>query len=390
MTVRSASEHEQETPAAPSLAKLAASEPGRVLQLQRAIGNRRTGALVRRAHGRQLQRYKILGPWNSGQAVHETLTVLAVGDAIEQLEANGIDPGDLLAGWDANKMPDRDKAFKFDPVDAPKSFQQFIRGVVWADDPKGLLFDKEEDATDYSSGIEWYSEFSSGEKGTFLADKSDLISRSHFGDLQFFHGMASADAEAPATTKQHMLTWARFLVDVATARTPPDSKVKDVALIKDLFPANAEWTVKRLFGYGKASDVEARQRAVGVLFHLIQDSHAGGHVERDAAGDIVEFHAYGGQDEKEHGKYDYFAKGATLAESIAKTKGAASALTRCTQVLKMIAQKDSTDAIVQFLDTTVFKLATASRAAGPGTGLAKKPTPAPPPPNPRRMDPGKI
>lgn len=361
----SSEEAHSEPTASPVLTKQQGPpEVARVLQLQRTIGNRATT--------RQLQRYKILGPWNKGQAVHETLTVLSVGDAIEQLEAEGIDPGELMAGFDVDKLPDESKKASFDPVDAPASFQQFIRGVVWADDPKGLLFDKEEDATDYSSGYAWYSEFSTGEKGKFETDKSDLISRSHFGDLQFFHGMASSDAEAPAITKQHMLDWGRFLIDVATARTPPDSKVKDVAAIAGQFPANADWTVKQLFGYGKASDIQARQRAVGVLFHMIQDSHAAGHVERDDQGDIVEFHAYGGQDEAEHGKYDFFAEAKTLGESIQKTKGASLARLRCTQVLKLIAQKESTDAIVAFLDATVFRMAGGARASGPGTGLGKK------------------
>ena len=135
---------------------------------------------------------------------------------------------------------------------------------MWADDPKGRLFDKDDDATNYSSGASWYSEFRAGEKGKFSASKDDLIARSHFGDLQFFHGMASSDAELPSVTKEKMLTWARFLVDVASGQVAPDTKIKDVETIKDLFPANADWTVKKLFVYEKASDVEAQQRAVGV------------------------------------------------------------------------------------------------------------------------------
>ena len=150
----SSEEAHSEPTASPVLTKQQGPpEVARVLQLQRTIGNRATT--------RQLQRYKILGPWNKGQAVHETLTVLSVGDAIEQLEAEGIDPGELMAGFDVDKLPDESKKASFDPVDAPASFQQFIRGVVWADDPKGLLFDKEEDATDYSSGYAWYSSASS-------------------------------------------------------------------------------------------------------------------------------------------------------------------------------------------------------------------------------------
>ena len=365
----------------------AVSRPAAVLALQRAIGNRQTTRIVTgHPRGRSLQRYKILGPWNKGQAVHETLTVLAVGKAIEMLKASGTDPGPLLKGFDTSKLPKLGAKFDFDPVDADASFQQFIRGVVWADDPKGLLFDKDKDATDYSSGLEWYSEFSSGEGGNFAADKSDLIARSHFGDLQFFHGMASADDELPSVTKGKLLNWARFLVDVAASRVSPDTKIKDIPAIQSLFPANAEWTVKKLFVFETATDLQARQRAVGVLFHMIQDSFAHGHVQRDpATDDIQEFHAYGHQDEDKHGSYDELGKGKNLGERIQNTLGAPSALTRCAEVLAKIAKGDSTDEIVDYIDTVVLKLSPRLFFSGPGSGLGKKgtnpidkPVPGPP------------
>jgi hypothetical protein len=353
-------------------------KPGAVLTLQRRIGNRRTAALVAKAPARRLQRYKILGPWNKGQAVHETLTLLAVGQAIEQLEASGAGRGDLLKGFDTKHLPSLDdpKGHEYDPEKAQKSHQQFLRGVIWADDPLGLLFDKPEGTEDYSSGVAWYQHYKRGEKGKF--DPDDLIARSHFGDLQFFHGMASKDDESPVVTKAHMLNWAGFLIDVATARTPASAKLGDVAAVKSLFPANADWTVKQLFGWAKASDTDTRQRAVGALFHMIQDSYAHGHVQRDEkTGDIVEFHAYGHQDEKEHGKYDYFAKGKDLRERIAKTIGAKTAIDRCADVLTMIAEDESTSTILLYLDEEVFKFADKARLSGPGTGLGKKGEPAP-------------
>jgi hypothetical protein len=361
---------------------------GTLLALQHTIGNRRLSRLVAaRAPGRTLQRYKILGPWNKGQAVHETLTVLAVGRAIATLKAMGKPLDSLLSSFDTSKLPQLDKKFDFDPEYADASFAQFIRGVVWADDPEGLLFDKDEDTSDYSSGLEWYSAFSAGEKGQFKPNKADLIPRSHFGDLQFFHGMASADNELPAVTKGKMLNWARFLVNVATGRLSPNTKVKDVAEIKDLFPANAEWSVKQLFVYAKATDVQARQRAVGVLFHMIQDSFAHGHVQRDpASDDIQEFHAYGSQDESSHAGYDKFGKGKNLGEQIAHTVGAPSAMQRCSEVLVKIAVGLSTDEIVDYLDSVVFKLAPDLFFSGPGGGLGKKGTtttdkPVPKPPS---------
>ena len=74
--------------------------------------------------------------------------------------------------------------------------------------------------------------------------------------------------------------------------------------------------------------MKIRQRAVGALFHMIQDSYAHGHVERDSAGEITEFHAYGGQDEHEHGKYDYLGGSwyQKLGERLKQTEGAPSAI----------------------------------------------------------------
>ena len=86
--------------------------------------------------------------------------------------------------------------------------------MVWADDPEGQLFDNPRDTSNYSSGAVWNSRFDAGTKGKF----DTMTARSHFGDLQFFHGMASSDAEAPSTTKANMLNWARFLVKVAKRR----------------------------------------------------------------------------------------------------------------------------------------------------------------------------
>lgn len=374
-----------ETPAPIPAAAGATCTPAGILGLQRAIGNRRTTAVLSRAPARSLARYKIMGPWASGQAVHETLTVLAVGKAIEKLKAAGSKPGDLLDKFDTSKLPKLSdpKGHEFDPEYADASFQQFIRGVVWADDPKGLLFDSDADATNYSSALMWGMEFKSGESGSFEKDQSDLIARSHFGNLQFFHGMATSDTEAATVTKQHMLTWARFLIDVAANRIGATTLMKDTP-VKDLFPANADWPVKRLFCYAKGTDLEARQRAVGILFHMIQDSYAHGHVERDGgSGDVTEFHAYGGQDEHKHGDYDYFAKGTDLGDRISKTMGASTGLDRCANVLVMIAEGKTTDEIVNHIDAVILKLSPTAHGAGPGAGLGKPP---PAPKVPRELD----
>lgn len=375
-----ASEAEHAEPEAASQPRAAAGPSGQVAQilgLQRSIGNRRTAALLTGAPRRRLQRYKILGPFDAGQAVHETLTLLAVKRAKDRLEAAGEDPGELLSGFKSAGLPREDRMAGYDPVYAHKSHMQFIRGVVWADDPEGLLFDNARDTRNYSSGAMWYSHFSAGEGGDF----STLTARSHFGDLQFFHGMASADDEAPGTTKQSMLEWARFLVDVASGATPASTMIKDIPSIRLLFPNHQASTVKQLFGWAKASDVQTRQRAVGALFHMIQDSYAHGHVERDASEEIVEFHAYGAQDEHKHGEYDFLGGSwhEDLGPRLDKTKGARSAIEACAAVLEMIAAGSSTDDVVAYLSDIVFPLSAGAKGAGPGSGLAKPPPPPPPP-----------
>jgi len=161
-----ATEQEHSAPeSAEAPARVAEAGPAaRMLGLQRTIGNRRTAALVAGAPTRQIARYKIMGPWNSGQAIHETLRLLAIKQAKEKLIAKGEDPGYLLWGFGTDTVPDPSKAFSYDPIVAKEAQAQFLRGVVWADDPEGLLFHKPEDLSDYSSGLMWYSHFSDGSR----------------------------------------------------------------------------------------------------------------------------------------------------------------------------------------------------------------------------------
>jgi len=341
-----------------------------LIGLQRSIGNRRTAALVGEMRPRAVSRYAILGPWDIGEPVHETLTLLAVKQAKENLIAKGEDPGYLLWGFGTDVgVPDTSKPFTFDTIGAKEAQAQFLRGVVWADDPEGQLFDKPEDLSDYSSGYVWKSQFDRGKAGNF----DSLTARSHFGDLQFFHGMASSDKEAAKTTKGHMLNWARFLVNVATGATLTFTKLKDVAEVSALFPSMGDRTVKELFGWGKGHFEDIRQRAIGALFHMIQDSFAEGHVQRNKKDEIVEFHAYGGQDEKKHAEHDTLGGSwyQSLGERLKQTGGALSAIDACATVMEMIAEGKGTDEIVGHLDKTVFALASGVKSAGPGAGFGK-------------------
>lgn len=362
-------------PAASAAGTLGAS----ILQLQRQAGNR-AASRVAHAHTRALARYEIEGgSLGINNPVHETLTLIAVRRA---REAAARQPGHvmspLLAGVDTSGIPamSSSSGHNLSAAEQHRSLHQFIRGVMWADDPLGLLFDSEASVIAPSTGLQWYWNFDP----QYATDRANLEARSHYGDLQFFHGMASADNEAAAVTRTHVLEWARFLLDVGTARISGDTRLDSLPLTARLFEtrSGADWTIKRLFGSRRASGAEVRQRAVGVLFHLIQDSHARGHVERDpATSRIREFHSYSHQGHDEHGAADTWGPGATLEEHVRNTPGASLAVERCVEVLTRLENGQSTDEIMAWLDSDVFALAPDVRAAGPGAEFV------PPPPPPR-------
>ena len=184
--------------------------------------------------------YAVSGPWGRGSPVHEVLTLSAIRRAMEVLPPD--QRGELLRGVNFDKLPNLDSqsAYDLNTKQIDPSAQQFVRGVLWPDDPKGYFFDDPRTTEDYSSGARWLEEFDKDERN----DPAALIARSHYGDLQYFHGMAPVDNQNPQTTKDNMLNWSRFLTDVSTGRIDPDVKVADVPLTKDLFPAHGGSTVK--------------------------------------------------------------------------------------------------------------------------------------------------
>lgn len=318
----------------------------------------------------RIQAYQVEGPWNWNDPVHEVLTLTALRDALEDLSRRHRAAGSLLGGVKTSKFPERESAegHNIEPKKIDETAQQFIRGVVWPDDPKGYLFKEPKGTTQYSTAYMWGKEYDAKKKD----DPAALIARSHYGDLQFFHGMATREAEAPAETKRKILEWGRFLSDVAAGRISGDRRLDQMELTKKLFPANQKYTVKQLLGYAGATDVEVRQRAAGTLMHLIQDSFAAGHVQRkDGSGMVEEFHDYTQQMESLHSERDAWAEGKTLGERIRATPGAEPALKHSVQVLLMLDSGASTDDVVDYLDRKVFELSSKATPAGAGKEFAK-------------------
>lgn len=138
-----------------------------------------------------------------------------------------------------------------------------------------------------------------------------LLYRSHFGDLQFIHAMASYDGETALQTQQRIRLFAGYMWGVATGRLRNDVPIRDLGIagLEDYFPG--DMTTTNLLATGI---VEARRHldevALGVVLHMLQDSFSGAHVNREpslggvcpgfaeieAPGRIASFNSYTHQD----------------------------------------------------------------------------------------------
>ena len=151
-----------------------------------------------------------------------------------------------------------------------------------------------------------------------------ILIRSHFGDLQFFHAMASTDGEAAAETQSKIMMWMEFTWKIAIRKIRVDEIVVDVGIagMKDVFLGHG-WSVQDVFAQGNPHIRKPKYLAdvaFGSLLHVVQDSFSTAHVrrekpvhsrmcespasERAAPGRIVEFHSYVNQDERAHGSED--------------------------------------------------------------------------------------
>jgi hypothetical protein len=211
-----------------------------------------------------------------------------------------------------------------------------MAGVRWNDDPpfrlnrdqaKGLNCKVEETVRYVTQPVCWAGLFLDAKKRAAQGESytatngASLLHRSHFGDLQFLHSMASQDDEPAEITKRKIMMWAEFSWRTAMKEYTLETRLRDVPIdgFHDHF-ARSEWRVQDLFTLGNvALRSRVNEIAFGSLLHMVQDSFAKGHVDRNEAlmgqacagsgqypkpGLIREFHAYGNQDTGKHGHYD--------------------------------------------------------------------------------------
>jgi len=263
------------------------------------------------------------------------------------------------------------------PTGTPKGnkHDSLIRGVWWNDDPNQLLF------TQPMTWAVWMEDAKQiAKKQRNLRGQQRTITpryymqyRSHYGDLQFLHSMASKDDEAPADTRQNILDWAEFAYAVATRGIGTQTLLGQVTTshFQDHFKYQSGWTVSYLFGPRyrlKDNPDHFQDMALGSLLHLVQDSYSDAHAQRSLEpsakcpdGRIVEFHAYGHQVSKLHGTADTRSawKGRTFSQAQDPVNVSAT-------IVHFARQGVGWPIVQHYLQDTVFCLDTDAQKAGPG------------------------
>lgn len=234
--------------------------------------------------------------------------------------------------------------------------RDLVLGSQWNDDPDSLL------RQNVTRAYQWYALFKDAQQQAQCKENSALPScraitvtanpmmlyRSHFGDFQFIHSMASSQQETALDTQAKMLAWAKFTYTLSIssnnlAKEPIDGPA--ITAFSDIasYLGKPGWTVgalfdpipggewKRSFRPGKfgtyvasgnprvqhsyksqSEAVSVKHMALGSLLHMIQDSYSDAHTERKGScnplarekGAIISFRNYVYQSSDDHAHAD--------------------------------------------------------------------------------------
>lgn len=256
-------------------------------------------------------------------------------------------------------------------------YDSLVRGVWWNDDPNQLLFTKPWKWLAWMDDAENIARCNRNWKGRAATIDASyyLTYRSHYGDLQFIHSMASTNGEAARATQQNILAWAEFTYAAATGSLDMEATV-DTATPRHLqpyFSQQSGWTTNYLFAprYRLKTADHNRLMAAGSLLHMVQDSYSAAHTRRayDAspscpAGRVVQFHSYIDQDPKKHATADRRQAWADQQFTAQQDPVNVSAT-----LLAYIAQRAPWDTVEAYLRDTVFCVDENTEDAGAGEFL---------------------
>jgi hypothetical protein len=224
--------------------------------------------------------------------VHEAFTLLAERC---RAEAGASQPRDCLHYADeVSRWTGRRSDNSYDPIQ---------RAVRWPDDPLRQLSS--------AAGVVRYGRSMSSScprivRETAAIDRMSLTCASHFGPLQFFHAMASANRESAEQTRARILDWADLTYRIAIGQVPMSTNICSYfrANPSDISPSFTfddpaicapgdprEWTFAAFFSQecdsptsttdcDRVSEEQAMAAARGALLHVIQDSYSQSHAAR--------------------------------------------------------------------------------------------------------------
>lgn len=328
--------------------------------------------------------HHVKGPWSLRDSSRELLTLLTLKHALVrgQNPFHERDKGSLLKRVELDGLP-RWNSFiqgNFTPASIPGFAQEFLRGVYWPDDPMCHLFACDRGTGTLSSGELWNRDFADRQS----RDPANLIARSHFGNLRFFHAMPSSPHEPAPDTKRKMLQWARFHVELALGRISPDTQIKNItdtglSMMKDIFSAQWGWSTRAVLagsaerGQGLRDD-DVRHRATGILLHMVQDSFVGGHVEREGEyGAIRRFHSVSQPSSHSHEERDPAVIHMTLGQYIESTPGAMAAVRAGGRLVSLLDSSATTHEIMELLGKSILRLMSDTRSQGLTDSDSRKP-----------------
>lgn len=271
-----------------------------------------------------------------------------------------------------------------------------LAGVRWNDDPpfrmspqqaRGMSCKTRETIRFETQPSCWVGLFLDANKGA-AAGKAygpgdAMLYRSHFGDLQYLHAMASRNGETAAQTKTRLMGWFEFTWRAARGEYDLETRLKSIEnpTIQEAY-GRGEWRLLDLYTQGASGGLRnhVSDVAFGSLLHTLQDSYAEGHVEREvgsglrqcsargmsvaAPGNILEFHAYNQQD---HGKH---ADADSRDAFMRRFQDAGDVVEVGRLLVKARAQNASWEDVAPFFDC-VFTLQRPNAPAGPGDFVAE-------------------
>lgn len=209
----------------------------------------------------------------------------------------------------------------------------------------------------------------------------NLMTRSHFGDLQFLHAMATEPGEAASVTQAKILGWAEFTWKVAMKEIKPETPLRNIPIpvIQEHFGCT-EWRVVDIYLLGRQDPKigllqQIHQIAFGSLMHTVQDSFARAHTSRELVPKegacpntsilrpprIVEFHTYAAQDGKLHDAED--ARTALVGGSVAQ--GWPQAVVASRELARLYQDRTSWDTAKQYIQC-LFETVENPTNASPG------------------------